>query len=122
MIFDDLSTIFRPFCGGFQPFFASFRWLRGLFLPVFASGATLYDRELRVEVDVMGRVQKELNHLLSASFAELSSGYLPQYPTGPATCDGSQLACPGDGSDPCAALQNCSAGGYNDCFGKFKAF
>ncbi|CAJ1344647.1 unnamed protein product [Effrenium voratum] len=45
--------------------------------------------------------------------------YLPQYPTGPATCDGSQ--CPSDKSvDPCSQLQNCSIGGHHDCEGTFK--
>eukprot|EP00913_Durusdinium_trenchii_P031184 g29200.t1 len=45
--------------------------------------------------------------------------YLPQYPTGPATCDGSQ--CPSDSSvDPCSQLQNCSTGAYHDCQGSLK--
>lgn len=58
---------------------------------------------------------------LSTKRSRAGSRYLPQYPTGPATCDGSQLKCPADSSvDPCSQLQNCSTGGHHDCQGSFK--
>lgn len=58
---------------------------------------------------------------LEAKHRLIRSKYLPQYATGPATCDGTQLPCPTDAStDPCSTLQNCSAGGYHDCSGSLK--
>ncbi|CAE7544515.1 pho2 [Symbiodinium sp. CCMP2592] len=44
--------------------------------------------------------------------------FLPQFPTGPATCAGSQLSCPADASeDPCGQMENCSIGSYHNCEG-----
>jgi len=112
------------------------RRLCNFFLPYLVASATIHesiDREITqhhviVEVDSAGnspkrqllRKEHRSEGVFAASLAEarLRSRYLPQYPTGPATCDGSKLACPSDASvDPCSSLQNCSAGGYHGCSG-----
>lgn len=123
---------------------SKFQKLCSLLLPFFAACATVHesaDREIGqhdhvyMEVDSAGSArtrQEGMKHLElrpeGASLAELEtkhrlmrSRYLPQYPTGPATCDGTQLPCPTDASiDPCSTLQNCSSGGFHDCSGSFK--
>lgn len=54
----------------------------------------------------------------AASYISMTarSRFLPQYPTGPATCDGSKLECPADSSvDPCSLVTNCSWPLHHDC-------
>ncbi|CAJ1364502.1 unnamed protein product, partial [Effrenium voratum] len=72
------------------------------------------DGELAIRRKLMrsSKADARLDQVAERHFGSASS--VPYANYGPATCRGSQLKCPQDGSDPCSQVDGCNAA-YHKC-------